>query len=419
MGLSRRRQRQQRGSSTPSKLLFGFLGLMLSSTITPVVNAELLDSPAPENFLRRVQARGKPCSSPFLPFSPLPPSPPLTSLPLRAATVVGTHVYIDGGELSQLDALPPHSPPPSNHVSNGNNATLSIDLSSSWSASSVQIKVASAPNLKGPRPYALNHECIWPSPDGDGFYVYGGGASYGINSSKIEKSGIWKFVVDDNGSSGKGEWELEMPAPTSPSPPRTLRLTEQAGCAAATTTTTEGLGFSVGGVASAWTDPSDASTDHVTGMVVYDMKRKEWRNETSVGIVAASGSGSLRGGVGVFVPSFGNAATVSGEGEREGEEKKKEKKENNGLVFMLGGSVFAVPATTTTNQPDFVIGFENVTFFDPMTREWYWQLTTGPAPSARERFCAVGAEGKNGTYEMCVCPRELICLLSNPGLFIS
>ena len=228
---------------------------------------------------------------------------------------------------------------------------------------------------------------MWPSPDGKGFYIFGGGASYGINVKNLDKSGIWKFVVDGDGDDGTGKWEIETPVPTSPAPLRTLRLTEQAAFVATTGGSNGGggLGFSVGGTASAWTDPSNPKSDHISGMVVYDMNRKEWRNETAVGFT--TGNGSLRGGAGVFVPSFGNA----------GEEEK-----NNGLVFILGGSVFAVPATTKDNQPDFVMGFDNVTFFDPVSREWYWQTTTGERPSSRERFCAVGVEGRNGTYEMCV-----------------
>ncbi|KAK1782273.1 hypothetical protein QBC45DRAFT_9122 [Copromyces sp. CBS 386.78] len=345
MGLSRRRGR----GSSPAIMLLGVLGLLLS-TITPV-HAELLDSPAPENFLRRIQAR---------------------------AAVVGNYVYIDGGELSQLDSAT-KSPPPSSRASNGNNSTLSIDLSSSWKASSVQVKIAARKDVSGKGPYALNTQCLWPSPDGKGFYIFGGGASYGINSNKIDKSGIWKFVVDGNGS---GKWEIETPVPTSPAPLRTLRLTEQAAFVA-TTGSNGGIGFSVGGIASAWTDPSNPNAEHIPGMVVYDMNRKEWRNETSLGFT--TGNGSLRGGAGVFVPSFGNT----------GEDDK-----NNGLVFILGGSVFAVPATTTGTQPDFVMGFENVTFFDPVSREWYWQTTTGERPSSREKFCAVGVQGRNDTYEI-------------------
>ncbi|KAK3949584.1 hypothetical protein QBC32DRAFT_378245 [Pseudoneurospora amorphoporcata] len=300
-------------------MLLGVLGVLLS-TITPA-HAELLDSPAPENFLRRIQVR---------------------------AAVVGNHVYIDGGELSQLDSAT-KSPPPSSRASNGNNSTLSIDLSKSKSPPAKMLlakaPTPSTPNVSGPRP----------------------------------TSGIWKFVVDGNGG---GKWEIETPVPTSPAPLRTLRLTEQAAFVA-TTGSNGGIGFSVDGIASAWTDPSNPYAEHIPGMVVYDMNRKEWRNETSLGFT--TGNGSLRGGAGVFVPSFGNT----------GEDDK-----NNGLVFILGGSVFAVPATTTGTQPDFVMGFENVTFFDPVSREWYWQTTTGERPSSREKFCAVGVQGRNGTYEI-------------------
>ncbi|KAK3388740.1 hypothetical protein B0T20DRAFT_101681 [Sordaria brevicollis] len=356
-------------STTTTTLLFTFLlSLLISSA-----HAELLDSPSPENFLRRIQAR---------------------------AAVIGSHVYIDGGELSQLDTSTGSI---SSRPSNGVNSTLSIPLSTSWNASSVQIKIAARKDVSGKGPYAMNSQSLWPTPDGNGFYVYGGGASYGVNSNKIDKSGVWKFTADGNGG---GSWGFEAPAPTSPVPPRGLRLVEQA---AFVSTGKGGMGFSVGGVASAWTDPSNPHAEHIPGMVVYDMNRREWRNETNLGFVNGGSGGSLKGGVGVFVPSFSAAGS------------KEEEEKENGLVFILGGSVFAVPATTTGNQPDFVMGFENVTFFDPVTREWFWQETTGEVPSPREKFCAVGVEGKDGSFEMYVsclsvrCQQNLGRRLANIG----
>lgn len=46
------------------------------------------------------------------------------------------------------------------------------------------------------------------------------------------------------------------------------------------------------------------------------------------------------------------------------------------------------------------VSFDNMTFYDPSAKEWFWQTTTGDIPGARMRYCAVSAAGFNGTYDM-------------------
>lgn len=42
----------------------------------------------------------------------------------------------------------------------------------------------------------------------------------------------------------------------------------------------------------------------------------------------------------------------------------------------------------------------HITMYDPVEGAWYSQETTGDAPSVRDGFCLVGAQGSNGTYEL-------------------
>lgn len=96
--------------------------------------------------------------------------------------MLGHYVYIDGGSISQLvnnEEQADHLP------ADPYNSTLSIDISRSWTASTVEIK---ATPKKGP--VALSDQAIWNNPSGDAFYIFGGNAPYMINMGKITKDGI-------------------------------------------------------------------------------------------------------------------------------------------------------------------------------------------------------------------------------------
>lgn len=103
------------------------------------------------------------------------------------------------------------------------------------------------------------------------------------------------------------------------------------------------------------------------------MTTKSWANETTD---AFSDYGTLIGGAAVYIPTFGP----------------------NGLITVLGGSTWGLEPDQ--KKPLGWLDFNNLTLFDPVTKDWYWQKTTGNAPTSRRNFCTVGAEGTNGTYEM-------------------
>lgn len=83
-------------------------------------------------------------------------------------------------------------------------STLSIDISRSWSAQTVEIKATP----KGDHgPVALSDETIWTDPSSNAFHIFGGRAPNGVGKENITKdNGIWKFTADGKGG---GAWALE------------------------------------------------------------------------------------------------------------------------------------------------------------------------------------------------------------------
>ncbi|GKT48136.1 Kelch repeat-containing protein [Colletotrichum spaethianum] len=296
-----------------------------------VVNAhfkrdwELAAAPSPSLFLRRAFAR---------------------------VAVLGDYAYIDGGEVSQLDA---DGSPIKSYASNGVNSTLSISLSKSWSASKVTIKELSKESQ------ARSGQALWKNEATNTLWIWGG---HSPNGAPRENPVSWKFEADGKGG---GEWSKETP--TNPTFFADLKRSEEGAFVS-----TPDAGFWFGGGASGWTNPNPVP-QFVPGIVTYNMTTKSWANETTS---AFSENGTLNGGSAIYIPTFGP----------------------NGLITVMGGSTSALDPDQ--KSPTGWLDFNNLTFFDPITRDWYWQQTTGNAPTARRNFCSVGVNGTRGTYEIFV-----------------
>lgn len=115
-------------------------------------------------------------------------------------------------------------------------------------------------------------------------------------------------------------------------------------------------------------------------MVSYNMLTKEWQNHTSIGMLGPKQS--LEDGRAIHVPGFGPDA----------------------LVFVLGGSAKAAAADPKASSQGPLVSFANVSFFDPSSKQWYWQTTTGEAPKGRVGHCLVGSLSQEGSFEMYVHP---------------
>lgn len=253
------------------------------------------------------------------------------------------------------------------------NYTLSIDISKSWLVSDVRIAgVPGAPVDEewNPEEWApgtpvvrVGH-AVWA--DGPrAFYSWGGHASQGIGAGGLATRSEWRFNTK---GLGNGTWYDETP--TNPDLLDSLTLSEDGAFATAHNT-----GFWIGGVSSGWTEPGLQIGSAIPGIVSFNITTKTWHNDSADGI---SEYGTLRAGQAQFVPIFGP----------------------NGLIFVLGGQAMSLGPAATAKIT--LQAFDKVRFFDPVTKEWYWQATTGKAPKPRLYFCAVGVEGQNGTYEMFV-----------------
>ncbi|KAH6853180.1 hypothetical protein B0I37DRAFT_440375 [Chaetomium sp. MPI-CAGE-AT-0009] len=285
------------------------------------------DVPLPENFFRRAG---------------------------MTATVLGNHVYIDGGEVSQrIDGLEPSA---QQSLTNVVNTTISIDLSESWTTSDVLMRQIRKPWT------AKRNQAVWTDHEGGHYYLWGG---EWLSNEMDAGNTLWKFTPDGTGG---GSWATEAPQ-NSPLFDQ-LDMTQLSAFASTNTT-----GFVIGGLASAWTDPGRVPSHNqaVPGMLAFNMKTRVWEDGTT----GFSPFDTLVGASAHWVPNIGP----------------------NGLIMVLGGvAPLPIQDTTFVDAPAF--DFRNLTFFDPETKQAYWQLATGDIPSSpRSKFCVTGFPNSDGGYE--------------------
>ncbi|KAH6651328.1 hypothetical protein F5144DRAFT_479164 [Chaetomium tenue] len=275
------------------------------------------------------------------------------------ATVLGNYVYIDGGEVSQLiNGLEPKA---QTRVANRVNTTIRIDLSESWTASDVSMRQIDKPWS------AKRTQTVWTDLEGGHYYLWGGEWVSGERTETDDDSALWKFTPD---ATNGGSWTVE--APKNPVLFQQLAVTKLGAFAS-----TNKTGFVIGGLASGLTDSSRGifHNQAVPGMVAFNMETRVWEDGTT-GFSPIDGT--LVGASAQWVPNLGP----------------------NGLIMVLGG-VAPVPIQETTFADATPFDFRNLTFFDPETKQSYWQIATGNIPpSPRSKFCATGFQNADGGYEM-------------------
>jgi len=124
----------------------------------------------------------------------------------------------------------------------------------------------------------------------------------------------------------------------------------------------------MGGITDYLTEPNIAGGKAIPSMVEFD-KSKTWHNISTFGF---SPNNTIISAQAEYVPSFGSL----------------------GLVVVLGGY-------KNLGKPGYY-DLVNITFFDPKTKQKYWQLTTGDIPSPRDSFCTAIFANPNGGYEIFV-----------------
>jgi hypothetical protein len=264
-----------------------------------------------------------------------------------------SYLYIEGGQVSQfVDGY-------NDTIVYRVNKTLSIPLDKSWTNSTVTFQSIN----KGSYP-PVDYPGLWTNPISKEIYSWGGN-----DTTSATNKHLWVFVPDGNGG---GTWSIQEPAN-----PGVIRT---AGGAAATCGMT---GFYLGGFGDEATDEVFASIQSIStdfgppGLLAFDMTTRTWSNETSLPFGAASGVYQF--GQAVCVPTFGS----------------------NGLLMILGGeTILGLSTYQGPTTPTLYVPLNNLTFYDPAAKNWYWQMTTGDSPRTRAFFCAVGIAGPNQTYEM-------------------
>lgn len=210
--------------------------------------------------------------------------------------------------------------------------------------------VKSAPNA--------NCFALWADAATKVIYAWGGAGPYG-DTTGASNVHLWAFTPDNQGA---GSWAVSIP--NNPSVFTTLIRASEGGA-----TSCNGMGYFLGGVAEHDTDTRVSGTIYSPpGLLTYDMSSATWENVSAPAPYATFNFGQVE-----CLP-FGP----------------------DGLVMFFGGG-----SNSPTDNAEFTpFSLNNLTIYNPATKEWFWQSTSGDVPPHRNQFCSVGVAGNNGTYEM-------------------
>ncbi|KAF4502602.1 kelch repeat [Fusarium agapanthi] len=193
-------------------------------------------------------------------------------------------------------------------------------------------------------------------------YSWGGQGSY-KNTSSAGDHHLYAFEADD----GKGSWSIHDPDDDTlfSSLYRSVR---------GAYTTCHGVGYHLGGYGERRTDERFTDGTYVErpldGLLTYNMATQKWTNESTKALEYATWSGRA-----TCIPSIGSS----------------------GLLVFMGGAKVKMPAFRNVSEP---VSFTNITLYDPSSKEWYYQQTSGVSPDPRVDFCSVGVQGPNNTYDI-------------------
>ncbi|KAK4185763.1 hypothetical protein QBC35DRAFT_555763 [Podospora australis] len=261
------------------------------------------------------------------------------------ATVLGKYVYIEGGEVSQVGDDGNIVLYKNSSFAHSVTSTLSIDLSKPWDAQSVAIRTIPKPPSGDIPSRSCGH--LWTNTAAGELYSWGGFWPYG-EGIKPQRE-LYKFTADGEGG---GTWSVEQhptkDTGTSILGPNGLRSGEQGAFA------------------------SDAERGFIIG---------GWKGTEGF---SPFGAGGLADSMAHFVPGFGR---------------------NGGMVFVLGG--WTAPAAESDKMAQLEdedaapLGFQELTFFDTVTKKKYTQVTTGTPPGwPRSASCVTGFPTGSGGYDI-------------------
>jgi Kelch motif len=201
----------------------------------------------------------------------------------------------------------------------------------------------------------LNYVSLWKGPSNTTFYAYGGEVSgIGFGQTKvIPPNGLWQFTPNGN----DGSWSELGISSNSIFP----SLTRQAAAAGASG---DGAGYLLGGY---------NTYVPIPGIVTYNMLSGVWANNSAAGF---STYGTAQYGQMQFVPNVAE----------------------NGLLVIFGGETS--DDVRWYDNGSNLLSFGTIYMYDPSSNTWHNQTASGTIPESRDRFCSVGVQGDNGTFEI-------------------
>lgn len=273
---------------------------------------------------------------------------------LSSSVVAGNYLYIDGGEIYYNDG---------NHTTLiPSQSTYSIDVSSSWTNTTVVIKQIDK-SIDG---RILLRPKLWPAVDNSSFYSYNGVKSWIPPSGDPPPNKLYKFTSD---GSGGGQWSEEEQSYTASS--NFTNLVRVGGSAKACGPDTC---YFVGGWRCSSTDNAIKHSIPAAGIVSYNLTSRQWYNDSLVGSVF---KGPWSDGQLFFTDVAGS----------------------EGVLIAIGGIV-----TNLAGGNPVPLSFSYAYMYDIATKSWYQQITGGDVPLlSRRDYCTVGLQGDNlinKTYEV-------------------
>ena len=235
--------------------------------------------------------------------------------------------------------------------------TLSIDLSNSWTTSSVAInQISKPPGISG-KTNTYRHPGLFWQDSTKSIVVYGGD-DYSGKSSFDEPYTIWSFTPSSP-SNGDGKWS-----------PTTGRLNDIIWPHNPSSVDTPNGGIVVGG----YSVLSGIALPLLNMTIVG--KSNSYTGSPDIGPFV---KGGVHYGSAHFVPSFGTG---------------------EGMIIYIGGAT--VPGAGRRREDSRVmLSMSTINMYDIASKQWYTQTAGGDIPSGRLLSCISGAQGANtSTYEM-------------------
>ena len=232
-------------------------------------------------------------------------------------------------------------------------------MTQSWTNDSVQFSIINKDLCPTCVP-VLNQEVLWSAGDNKSAFAFGGEQSWLLGRWMPPEVDLWQLTSDGKGG---GDWSMFNVGNN----PSFGNLTRPDSALAATV---DGTGFILGGIENSHSSyPMENMTGQnaLGGIVAFNMTSNEWSNTSMPSdMVRPLGKNGILASVPIFGPE--------------------------GLLLAAG--------TGTIDQDP--TSFETITIYEPGGKTWHNQTSTGIIPKGRDKACAVGIQGDNGTYEMYV-----------------